>query len=212
MPEITAINSERRGRKKQRVVCLDGEPGLTITEETYLRFGLSVGQVLDEAEQREIEMMDGVTRAREAALRLLNARMRSRKELTQRLAQKEYSDEVIDRVLDVLAQAGFVDDERFARAWVNDRLRLRPAGLALLRRELRRKGIADEIIGRIMKEHEDDDEVERACSLLSRRKSRYAGLDPQVARRRMMGFLARRGFNGQTMYTVVKRMLDETKE
>ncbi|SVE22607.1 uncharacterized protein METZ01_LOCUS475461, partial [marine metagenome] len=53
--EITAINLEHKGRKKHRVVCLDGGSGLTITEETYLKFGLSVGQILTEAEQREIE-------------------------------------------------------------------------------------------------------------------------------------------------------------
>ncbi|MEE2709732.1 MAG: regulatory protein RecX [Gemmatimonadota bacterium] len=213
MQEVTAINLERKGRglKKHHVLCLDGEPGLTITEETYLKFGLSIGQILTEAEHREIETGDGVIRAREAALRLLNTRMRSRKELAQRLSHKKYSDEVIEQVLDVLSQAGVVDDDQFARAWVNDRLRLRPAGMGLLRRELLSKGISDEITTRILNEHEGDDETERAWMLLSKRKARYAGIDPQVARRRMMGFLARRGFDGQTMYTVVKKMLEETK-
>ena len=211
MQEITAINLERKGRKKHHVVCLDGDPSLTITEETYLKFGLSVGQILTETEQHEIENGDGVIRAREATLRLLNTRMRSRKELAQRLSQKDYSDEVIKQVLDVLSRAGVVDDDQFARAWVNDRLRLRPAGMVLLRRELRSKGISDEIITRILNEHEGDDETERAWMLLAKRKARYAGIDPQVARRRMMGFLARRGFDGQTMYTVVKRMFEETK-
>ena len=209
--EITAINLEHKGRKKHRVVCLDGGSGLTITEETYLKFGLSVGQILTEAEQREIETGDGVIRAREAALRLLNTRMRSRKELAQRLSQKGYSDEVVEQVLDVLLRTGVVDDDQFARAWVTDRLRLRPAGMGLLRSELRRKGISDEIITRILDEHKDDDETERAWMLLSKRKTRYTGIDPQVARRRMMGFLARRGFDGQTMHTVVRRMLEETK-
>ena len=211
MPEITAINLERKGRKRHHVIYLDGHPGLTITGETYRKFGLSVGQVLTEAKQREIETDDGEIRARNAALMLLNTRMRSRKELAQRLSQKSYSDEVIKRVLDVLSRAGVVDDDQFARAWVNDRLRFRPVGLSLLRHELRRKGISDEIITGTLNEHEEDDENERAWLLLLKRKAHYSGLDPQVARRRMMGFLARRGFDGQTVYTVVKRMLEETK-
>lgn len=211
MPEITAINLERKGRKRHHVIYLDGHPGLAITGETYRKFGLSVGQVLTEAKQREIETDDGEIRARNAALMLLNTRMRSRKELAQRLSQKSYSDEVIKRVLDVLSWAGVVDDDQFARAWVNDRLRFRPVGLSLLRHELRRKGIPDEIITGTLNEHEEDDENERAWLLLLKRKAHYAGLDPQVARRRMMGFLARRGFDGQTVYTVVKRMLEETK-
>ena len=95
VPTITDIRTERVKRRRVRTIYLDSECGLTITEETYLRFGLSVGQALDAAQLHDIGLTDGIARAREQALRLLNYRMRTRKELEQRLRQKEWSDEIL---------------------------------------------------------------------------------------------------------------------
>ncbi|MBT5876802.1 MAG: regulatory protein RecX [Candidatus Latescibacteria bacterium] len=212
MPEIKTIDSVRKGRIRQRIIRFESEPGFTISEETYLRFGLSTGQELNESEQHEIVTEDGVAIARGAAIRLLNTRMRSRAELYQRLLKKDFQADTVERVLDGLTGAGLVNDERFARAWVNDRLRLRPSGLILLRRELKKRGIAESIIAQILSEHNEDDEIERAWLLLSRRRAQFEGLDYQTSRRRMSGYLARRGFNGHTMYTVVSRLLDDMKE
>lgn len=212
MPEIKNIESVRNGRNRQRIIRFESEPEFTISEETYLRFGLSAGQELSEIDQKEIITEDGVAMAREAAMRLLNARMRSRTELCQRLLKRDFQADTVERVLNVLTGAGLLNDERFARAWVNDRLNLRPSGLMLLRRELKKHGIAESIIDQVLSEHSEDDEIERAWSLLSRRRAQFEGLDIQTSRRRMSGYLARRGFSGHTMYTAVNRLLNDMRE
>ena len=210
MAEITNIIATRKGRRREREVYLDGEHVLTISEETYLKVGLSTGQMLDEAQVREIETIDGLARAREAALRLLNYRMRTRHELKQRLAQKGWSTDVITRVLDSLEQANLIDDAQFARLWIDERLRLKPSGTSLLRRELRRKGIDGEIIEKALQDRTDDsDEATRAYELLQRRWTRYAKLERDVANRRMIGFLSRRGFNSHDIFTAIKRIFNE---
>ena len=213
VPTITDIRTERVKRRRVRTIYLDSECGLTITEETYLRFGLSVGQALDAVQLHDIGLTDGIARAREQALRLLNYRMRTRKELEQRLRQKEWSDEIIAQVIKRLEESDLIDDKQFARLWVDERLRLKPVGLNLLHRELRSKGIDPDTAESVLKEYDDrDDEATRAYALLHHRYNQYAELPPTVARRRMTGFLARRGFDHGIIYHVVHRVFDDFKE
>lgn len=213
MPTITDIKAERVKRRKERVVYVDGEKAFSLTEETYLRFGLTVGQTIAQAELQDMMLTDGVARAREQALRLLNYRMRTRKELEQRLRRNEWSHEVIECVMERLEKAGFIDDRQYARLWVDERLRLKPVGLNMLRRELKRKGIDAETVEATLKAYDDqDEEAARAYDLLSRRAHQYVNLEPPVAQRRMTGFLARRGFNQGVIYQVVRQIMDEVKE
>ncbi len=213
MPTITDIRTERIKRRRGRVIYFDDESTLTITEETYLRIGLAVGQSIDTVQLHDIELTDGTTRAREQALCLINYRMRTRKELEQRLRQKEWSSEIITQVVNRLEESGIVDDKRFAHMWVDERLRLKPVGLNRLRQELRRKGIDPDTAESALKEYDDrDEEVSRAYDLLHRRSNQYAALEPTVAHRRMSGFLARRGFDHGIIYNVVHRIIDDFKE
>lgn len=213
MPVITDIRIERVKRRRERLIEVDGAPAFTLTEEAFLRAGLWVGQTVTLAETSELEIADGAVRAREQALRLLNHRLRTHREIEQRLRQNQWSPSVIARAMDRLEQAGWIDDARFARLWVEERLRLRPIGIALLRRELRNKGIDEDTIDVTLQEREhQQDEAAVAYGLLQRRRRQYGGLDSQVAARRMAGYLARRGFFGETVYKAVNRLLDEMKE
>lgn len=213
MPTITDITPRGSGRRRERKVTIDGERTLTITEETFIRFGLFDGQAMDPERLQEVELADGVSRAMAEAHRLIDHRMRTRRELAVRLRSKGRPDEVIDQVLDRLEHAGLIDDGRFARLWIDERLRRRPAGLSLLRRELRQKGIDAEVVEAALEESASrEGESERAYEALRRQSHRYARLDRDAAHRRMVAFLGRRGFGQAVIYQVVHRVLDETEE
>ncbi|MCY3555852.1 MAG: regulatory protein RecX [Gemmatimonadetes bacterium] len=213
MPTITDITPRGSGGRRERKVTIDGERILTITEETFLRFGLFDGQAMDPERLREVELADGVSRAMTEAHRLIDHRMRTRRELEVRLKSRGRPDEVIDQVLDRLEHAGLIDDGRFARLWIDERLRRRPAGLSLLRRELRQKGIDAEIVDTALEDSASrEGETERAYEALHRQSYRYARLDRDAAHRRMVAFLGRRGFGQAVIYQVVHRVLDEIEE
>ncbi len=213
MPTITDITPRGSGGRRERKVTIDGERILTITEETFLRFGLFDGQTMDPERLQELELADGVSRAMTEAHRLIDHRMRTRRELAVKLKSGGRPDEVIDQVLDRLEHAGLIDDGRFARLWIDERLRRRPAGLSLLRRELRQKGIDAEIVDTALEESASrDGETERAYEALRRQSYRYARLDRDAAHRRMVAFLGRRGFGQAVIYQVVHRVLDEIEE
>ena len=213
MPIITDIGTRGSGRRRERKVTIDGDRTLTITEETFLRFGLTPGQTLETDRLQEMEVADGVARAMVEAHRLIDHRMRTRRELSHKLASRGRSPEIIENVLDRLENAGLIDDARFARLWIDERLRTRPVGLALLRRELRQKGIDAEIVEAALEESASgEEETERAYEALLRQSRRYARLDRDAAHRRMVAFLGRRGFGQAVIYHVVHRVLDEIEE
>lgn len=213
MPTITDIRSQGSGRRRERKVTIDGERTLTITEETFLRFGLAGGQAMDAERLREMELADGVARAMLEAHRLIDHRMRTRRELAVRLRSRGRPEDVIEEVLDRLEKVGLIDDGRFARQWIDERLRTRPVGLILLRRELRQKGIDAEVIEAALEESASGEgETGRAYEALHRQIHRYARLDRDAAHRRMVAFLGRRGFGQGVIYHVVHRVLDEMEE
>lgn len=213
MPTITDITPRGSGGRREREVTIDGERTLTITEETYIRFGLFDGQAMDPVQLQELELADGVSRAMMEAHRLIDHRMRTRRELAVKLRSRGRQDEVIDQVLDRLENAGLIDDGRFARLWIDERLRRRPAGLSLLRRELRQKGIDAEVVEAALEECASrEGESGRAYEALRRQSHRYARLDRDAAHRRMVAFLGRRGFGQDVIYQAVHRVLDELEE
>jgi regulatory protein len=137
---------------------------------------------------------DARERAREAALRLLAVRARSRRELERRLRRKGFDEVTVVSVLDDLAAVDLVDDASFARAWADERARLRPIGPARLRHELYQKGISREIVDRTIDEtYPGDRELELARAALRRRKT--AAVTERRERARLLRFLLRRGFS-----------------
>ncbi|MGA6204816.1 recombination regulator RecX [Nocardia testacea] len=147
----------------------------------------------------------GIEQAKESALRLLAVRARSRAELAQRLSAKGYSLEVIEQVLDRLAEVGLIDDADFARQWVRQRHGFSGKGRRALQQELRRKGVSQEDSAAALEGVTADDEYERATELVRRKlRSLPAGLDREKAIRRLVGMLARRGYGHSVAYAVVK--------
>lgn len=206
--KITAIRRQKR-RKNRLDVYLDGELGLCVADEVALRNDLHVDRSITAAEIAALEADDAAWRAREAALRLLAHRSRSEGELRQRLRMREHEPAAIDAALDALRRAGLVDDAAFARAFVSERLSVRPAGRARLLSELRRRGVPpdeaqaalDEAVG--AQPTGEEDLARRAAAKFRPR----AGEEPARARRRLLGYLSRRGFSADAVRTVVRETL-----
>ncbi|WP_084501668.1 recombination regulator RecX [Nocardia xishanensis] len=149
-----------------------------------------------------------VEQAKEACLRLLAVRARSRAELAQRLAAKGFTAEVTDRALDRLAEVGLVDDAAFAEQWVHSRHAFSGKGKQALAQELRRKGVAPADAAPALEAISSDDEQSRAIELVRRKlRTLPRDLDRDKAIRRLVGMLARRGYSQSTAFTVVKAEL-----
>ncbi len=145
--------------------------------------------------------------ARKILLDQLSMTARSRRELEERLARKDVPEEVATRLLDRFEEVGLVDDEAFARSWVDSRQRTRGLARTALAVELRRKGIADETARTVLAEVDPDDEEAAARQLVQKKLRSMRGLDEQVAARRLVGMLARKGYGAGLAYAVVRQEL-----
>ncbi|WP_067841809.1 recombination regulator RecX [Nocardia lijiangensis] len=149
-----------------------------------------------------------VEQAKEACLRLLAVRARSRAELAQRLAAKGFTADVAEGALDRLSEVGLLDDAAFAEQWVHSRHTFSGKGKQALAQELRRKGVAPADAAPALESISSDDEQERATELVRRKlRTLPRDLDRDKAIRRLVGMLARRGYGQSTAFTVVKAEL-----
>jgi regulatory protein len=143
--------------------------------------------------------------ARKILLDQLSLKARSRKELEDRLARRNVPDEVTTRLLDRFEEVGLVDDEAFARAWVEGRQRSRGLATKALAAELRRKGVPDETTKTVLAEVDPEHEEETAAVLVRKKLRSMRGLEAPVATRRLVGMLARKGYSPGVAYAVVRR-------
>jgi len=134
-----------------------------------------------------------------AALRFLEARQRSTSEVRRRLLTHGYRAELVEGCIERLTELEMLDDESFARAWVESRDRARPRGERALRQELRTKGIDRAIADATLEERDverPDADAEAARRLLERHASALARVpDPRARRQRAYALLARNGFD-----------------
>lgn len=204
MGRITAL---RMGGGKKRVnVFVDGSFSFAIDGEVAGRVGLEVGQHLSADQIEELTQTSLFQNCLDAALRYLSYRPRSDAEVRQRLRRHGFADDVVSRTITELEQRKLIDDVAFAHFWIDNRLSFSPRSRRLIKLELRQKGVAyqtaDEVTGDL------DDEVSAYEAALKKARV-LAALDYGEFRRRLSGYLRRRGFSYEVVSTVVARLWRE---
>jgi regulatory protein len=148
----------------------------------------------------------------EAGLRFLEARQRSTAEVRRRLLTNGYRADLVDGCLERLRDLGILDDEAFARTWVESRDRARPRGERALRSELARKGIDRELTDEVLEEREanqPDADAEAARRVLERHANALARVtDPRARRQRAYALLARNGFDSEISVAAINHLLE----
>ena len=161
----------------------------------------------------------------EAAARFLEARSRSVAEVRRRLTGAGYRIDLIEGAIERMTELGMLDDEAFARSWVESRDRSRPRGERAIREELRLKGVDHASIDLVLAERreavsEDDGEAingsrdagpdERAArQLLERNRRAFDRVaDPRRRRVRAYALLARNGFDPDVCRSAATAFLD----
>ncbi len=145
--------------------------------------------------------------ARQILLRRLTDQPRSRAELAESLAKRHVPDDVAKRLLDRFTEVGLIDDEAFARAWVQSRMTGKGLARRALAMELRRKGIDDELAREVLGDIEPDDEEAAARAVVRRKLRNTRGLEPVARMRRLAGVLARKGYPSGLAMRVVREEL-----
>jgi regulatory protein len=142
--------------------------------------------------------------ARKILLDQLTGRARSRKELADALAKRQVPGELAAALLDRFEEVGLIDDEAFARLWVTDRQRSKGLAPRALSQELRRKGVADDVVKQALDEVPPEAQEEAARALVRKKLRTLTRVDDTAATRRLVGMLARKGYSSGMAFAIVK--------
>ena len=152
--------------------------------------------------------------ARQAGLDYLSGRDRTVAQVRRHLRKAAFEPEDVEVAIADMMRLKLLDDEQYARQWVEARLReKRPAGRRKFALDLRRKGVDPGRIDIVMDEYRERLESgEVVVDLLRRQQWRYRGLDQVTARRRMLGYLSRRGYDRETADSAVQQVWEEIQD
>jgi len=195
---ITAL--KRQQRRRDRVsVYLDGAFAFGLQEIIAAR--LSIGQDLDAQQVGELLRLEAGERAYERCLHYLSFRPRSTREVRDYMRGKDVDEDIREQVIERLTRTRLLDDRAFCAYWIDNRRAHRPKGRWALRSELALKGIEREIIAEMLEELDEEADALRAAERQAVKLARY---DDATFRRRLLGFLQRRGFG----YDVARRTVE----
>ncbi len=201
MPSVTALSPVKR-RSGWIEIQLDGASCILLPDQDIARLGLTIGCTIEETDLASLQSTAELAEAMRVGLRYLSVRPRSCREIELRLLREKLAQETIERTVDRLTTLGYLDDRNFAAAFARDRIRLRPCGVRRMKADLLSRGVsprdADDGIESAMTE-QDVNEHELLQRVASARASKLDDLDKGVARRRLFGYLSRRGFSSENI-------------
>lgn len=143
--------------------------------------------------------------AYDAAVRFLGPRPRSVAEIKRHLRTKRFDDESQDKAIDQLRAQRYIDDEAFARYWVEQRAKFRPKGTRAIVSELMQKGVARETIDVVLGEADPAAETKRAREAIRRPMTRWLSMDDNERKRKIHQYLVTRGFSYDVIEEVIAK-------
>jgi regulatory protein len=139
------------------------------------------------------------------ALEFLSYRTRSEKEVRDKLKTKQVDPQIIEKIIAKLKEKRFINDEEFARQWIENRTRFKPRGERLIRMELKQKGVSEDIVdGLINDSNLMITDLDSAKKLVEKRIGRVKNLPKQKIYEKLGRYLASKGFNWDT----IKKAID----
>lgn len=178
---------------------VDGKYSFSLSESGLLASRIRIGQEITADELATLKDTAERDKAYNRALGLVARRQRSEWEVRDYLKRKDYEEPIIQEIVERLYRVNLLDDEAFARMWVENRRLLKASSRRRLTQELRQKHVADDIVQKVLDaDTTDERSVLRELVERKRRQSRYQ--DTQ----KLMQYLVRQGFN----YGDVKDVID----
>jgi regulatory protein len=204
---ITAIDPDPRRPGAVRLE-IDGVRFGTIPRDLVGAEGLTIGRPVDDALQERLGAAADIEAAFRTALRSLELRSYARADLGRRLVRKGHPRPAVDAALDRALALGLLDDTAFARHFVQTRS-AKGRGPLRLTRDLLAMGVERSLIDRALAAEwpEGGDRSSVPLALVTKRAAQLGAIPRQTKRRRLLAYLARRGFSGREVTEMVERVV-----
>lgn len=202
---VTDIKQQKNDKSRYSVY-IDGNYEFSLIMEDILYFRLKIGEPISEETYRYITETTLYIKAQNTALKFLGYKMRTEKEVLDKLIKEQYSEEIIARVMEFLIKYDYINDREYCRRYIKETLKLRPKGIYMIKSELKAKGIDEDMADEALEEAQID-ELGVAEMLLEKKYEGFAEMD-QKELTRVYGYLQRRGFS----FGIIKEAVAELAE
>ncbi|OAB45213.1 RecX family transcriptional regulator [Paenibacillus antarcticus] len=206
--ELIITGVEREPKQKYRYLISFGQHVLSIHEDIMIKYRMIKGNTFWKQELEEIVLSNEKQLGYVQALKYLERKARTSKEIQIRLKEKETSQEVIEDVLARLTREGLVNDAIYAQQWAEQRITSQRKGKAWVRQELRQKGVDKLLIAEALDGVSPDQEYQSAL-LMGRKKWNQTKGELLDKKRKTGSYLMRRGFSGEQVRRVLNQLIQE---
>lgn len=201
--QITAIKQQVK-RADRYSIYVDDKYSFSLSDGALLETRLVPGQELTEAEIKELKQKSADDKVYSLALRYVAMRSRSRYELETYLKRKDADPPLVDTILNRLQGYGYVNDDAFARNWVENRRLLKPVSRRRLMMELKQKKVSEDIIRTVLEDDQTTDrDTLRDLVVRKRRQSKYQDDT------KLLQYLARQGYGYDDIKSAMAGTADE---
>jgi len=200
---ITGLKAQKKNRQRVNIY-LDGEFAFGLSR--FVAAWLRVGQELSQEKIESLQAEDSREVAYQQALNFLSYRERSLAEVRTYLARQAVPEAAIEDIVTRLQVGNLVDDQRFARLWAENRAEFHPRSRRVISLELKQKGVSSEDIDRAISQVDD---AVLAYQVARKHAGKLTNLPWQEFRRKLFGYLSRRGFNYDTTAQTTSRVWAE---
>ncbi len=211
---ITAIQYQKKD-KLRASLFVDGQFAVGVNVSSIEHFRLRKGDELTSILTEKVCEYDNLVSAKRVAAKFINTRMRSEKEVRQKLRGFEFEGEVTDEVVETLRRNMMLDDLTFAKSFIHDKLLSKPHSAQRLESDLRKKGIAKELIHEALTEAGiGESEEERAMTAAEKKWQQILRRedDPRKQKQKLIAFLASRGFKYDTIKIIITKLSGNADE
>jgi len=199
---ITSIEEQKK--KGRYNIFIDGEFAFGLYKETIYHFGLRAKDELDEKKTVELISYDEINFGKKVAYRFLNFKPRSEKEVRNKLKSHKLSDESIDTIIYSLKEFKFINDEQFAKMFIESKISLKPEGRRSLKTRLAQKGIGKETSDKTVEENYSEEvEFQKAHELFIKYRKKVKAKTHIEKKQKCYRHLLSKGFS----YDLINRVL-----
>lgn len=217
MSKITSVEQQKKNPKRFNVF-LDGEFGFGADEDLVVEWRLIPGKLLDTSDVEKLLFEAEVGKLMERMYRLFGLRQRSEREIRNYLKnlsfkrkikdQEEISESAVELLINKLKQKRLLNDEEFAKSWVEARRKSKQKGIRALKAELYQKGIDRQIIEEVLADELEGTEEQLVAQALEKKMRVWKNLSKLELKKKVYEFLLRRGFE----YEIVKKIVNKIIE
>ena len=201
--KITAIKQQvkRQGRFS---IFVDEKYAFSLSESALLQQDVRIGREVTPEELQAYKEAAQFDKAYNLVLAYIARRSRSEWELRDYFRRKDIDEEAGELILGRLKDFGYVNDENFARSWVENRRLLKPMSKRRLRLELKQKHVSEDIIARVLEADETSDR-ETLKQLVEKKRKQTRYQDDT----KLMQYLVRQGYSYDDVKSVMRGDAEE---